>query len=56
MTTKKIDAPEIALGAPVSFRDFPEEIPESEPVLIGDPYNPQEPVNAPAKPATKKEN
>jgi hypothetical protein len=39
--------------APMTFRDFPAEVPVSEPVVIAVPHT-LEP--APAKPATKKEN
>jgi hypothetical protein len=54
MTTKKtIEEPEVAPGAPMSFRDFVGEVPPSDPVEIA---YPQEPVSEPAKPATKKEN
>jgi hypothetical protein len=54
MTAKKTNEPEVAPGAPVSFRDFVGDVPVSEPVEIAYPQD--EPVTEPAKPATKKEN
>jgi hypothetical protein len=57
MTAKKHDEPELAPGAPMSFRDYVGDLKVDEvvPVEIAYPQE-QEPVSEPAKPATKKEN
>lgn len=52
MTAKKDAAP--VFDVPMTFRDFPGEVPASEPVQIAFPIS--EPVIEPAKPAVKKEN
>jgi hypothetical protein len=55
MTAKKHDEPELAPGAPMSFRDYVGDLEVDEVVPVEIAY-PQEPVTEPAKPATKKEN
>lgn len=55
MSTKKTtDEPEVAPGAPVSFRDYVGDLKVDEVVPVEIAY-PQEPVTEPAKPATPKE-
>jgi hypothetical protein len=53
MTAKKADAP--VSNAPMTYRDFPGEVPASVPVVAAIAAEPV-PTAEPGKPVTKKEN